>query len=240
MTVVESKRAINLFLIFILLLNFALWSGSRGWQARWGNVPPVPSQTGGTVMSLGDSQFAYRTGALILQNLGDNGGSRLTMQDYDYERLEDWFFFLNDLDPVSDYVPFMASYYYGATQEPENFRPLIRYLATIGQVPVAEKWRWLAQAVFMARHRLKDYDLALELAYLLANMQLIDGELPAWARQMPAFVLELQGENEAAREIISNLIKSGEGRWTPGELNFMKAFLVERLGADPKEVGPYE
>lgn len=229
------RRRINFFLAMALSLNIAFWFGAHETFAQWGNVPPVPTRNGAQIMTLGDEQFSYRFGAITLQNLGNSGGRVTAVKDYDYRRLGQWFWLLNDLDPASNHVPMMAAYYFGATQNPEDVAVVVEYLATVGQNPAGNKWRWLVHAVFLARHRMDNLPLALDLAYILSRMQPVGDVMPAWARQMPAFVLAEQGEKQSARKLIEEILMTATGLH-PNEVNFMRDYLVEELGVPEIEV----
>lgn len=235
MTGAQLRFRINLFLALALAVNVAFWFASRDTYAHWGNVPPVPTKNGARIMTLGDEQFSYRFGAITLQNLGNSGGRVTAVKDYDYKKLGQWFWLLNDLDPASNHVPMMAAYYFGATQKPEDVAVVVRYLGAIGQNPVGNKWRWLVHAIFLARHRMDDLPLALDMAYVLSRMQPVGDVLPAWARQMPAFVLAEQGEKQTARKIIEEILMTATGLH-PNEVNFMKDYLVEELGVPEQDV----
>ncbi|MDF3023903.1 MAG: hypothetical protein K0R10_1264 [Alphaproteobacteria bacterium] len=232
---VTPKVRVILFLGAALALNLAFWAGTKFIYAKWEGVPPVPTRAGATMMALGDQQFSYRLAAITLQNLGDSGGRVTPIRDYDYAKLGAWFDLLDGLDPASDHVPMLAAYYFGATRVPADVAVIVDYLAKVGERPVGSKWRWLVHAVFLARHRLGDLQVALDLAYKLSKMQLQDDVMPAWGRQMPAFVLKAKGDREDARKIMVDLLASGK-TFHPNEINFMKAYLIEELGMDAREV----
>jgi hypothetical protein len=234
MTAQENLARIKLALGLILGLNLLFWFGSRDVYSRWEGVPPVPSKLGAIMMTLGDPEFSYRFLAITLQNLGDVGRDVTPLRDYNYKRLGQWFFLLQELDPVSDHVPMVAAYYFGATKVPKDVAVVVNYLSLAGQIPLGEKWRWLAQAAFLAQHRMYDTPLALKLAYQLAKLPNRD-TMPQWARQMPAFVLSNSGDKEAAKKLLENMLVTEKTAHLQ-ELNFMKAYLVEQLGADPAEV----
>jgi hypothetical protein len=230
----EKLARIKLVLGFVLALNLLFWCGSRDVYERWSGVPPVPDRTGAVLMTLGDPEFSYRALALTLQNLGDVGADTTPLKDYDYHELGKWFFLLDSLDPISDHVPYIAAYYFGATKVPKDAAVIVNYLSAVGQRPVGEKWRWLGQAVYMAQHRMYDFDLALKLAYKLAKMP-NSSTFPPWAQDMPAYVMEKKGDKDAARELMENMLLT-EKNMDPAEVNNLKASLIEQLGVDPKEV----
>ncbi|MCK5518373.1 MAG: hypothetical protein KAI61_03075 [Alphaproteobacteria bacterium] len=234
MTVQKNLSCIKAALFIILGLNVVFWSASRDIYSGWEGVPPVPSRNGAVMMTLGDPEFSYRFLALILQNLGNTGRDTVPLKSYDYEKLGRWFFLLHELDPASDHVPMIAAYYFGGTRVPKDVAVVVDYLGVVGQISVGEKWRWLAHAAYLARHRMHDLSLALKLAYKLVKMPDKDN-FPQWARQMPAFILKEQGDNEAARQMMENMLVT-ENVVHPEEINFMKMYLIEQLGADPDYV----
>lgn len=235
MAQISQKRHVTVALLGVVALAVVFWQGSSDIEARWAGVPPVPSVRTATLMTLGDTQLAYRSGALTLQTLGDGGGRTVPLKEYDYSKLGAWFSVLDALDPAADHVPMVAAYYFGATRVPGDIAVIVNYLAHVGDSPAGQKWRWLGHAAYLARHRLNNLDLALDLAYKLARIQPIDGKpLPIWARQMPAFLLTAQGDKEAARALIEQMLSSSDDLH-PNEANFMKAYLVEQLGVPEQE-----
>lgn len=236
MRATTDKQWVTWALFGIAALAVAFWQLSSEVEARWAGVPPVPSAQASILMTLGDRQLAYRSGALTLQTLGDGGGRVVPLKEYDYHKLGQWFDVLDALDPASDHVPMIAAYYFGATHVPSDVAVIVNYLARIGDSPVGQKWRWLGHAAYLARHRMDNLDLALDIAYKLAHIQPLDGKpLPIWARQMPAFLLNAQGDKEASRALIEDMLSSA-GDLHPNEVNFMKGYLTEQLGVPAKEV----
>ncbi len=215
------------FLLVFLCLNIAIWTIYRGTQAHWINVPPAPPSAYARGMGLGDSQFAYRSYGLMLQNLGDSGGVTRPLQDYNYDTLSRWFLLQDRLDPNSSYIPYLASYYFGAVQTPESLRPLIAYLAEVGKREDGKNWKWLAQAVYLAHYRLADYDLALEHAQSLASLK--SNELPAWARNMDSIMLNVKGEKEAAYQIMLQTLQSEREHMKPEEILFMIDYICKQI-----------
>lgn len=231
----SQKQHVTFALLGVVALAVAFWQGSSDLEARWAGVPPVPSVRTATLMTLGDTQLAYRSGALTLQTLGDGGGQVMPLKAYDYHKLGAWFDVLDALDPASDHVPMIAAYYFGASRVPGDVAVIVDYLARIGDSPAGQKWRWLGHAAYLARHRLDNLELALDLAYKLARIQPLDGKpLPMWARQMPAFLLNAKGDKETARALIEQMLSAADDLH-PNEANFMKAYLVEQLGVSERE-----
>ena len=218
-----------LYAVFILFLvmNIALWLQTRTWRPIWGNVPPTPSHGNAEGMVLGDKQFAYRLTSIMLQNIGNATDRTRALSEYDYEGLKGWFLLADYLDPESNFVPSLAAYYFGATQAKQDLSPVIDYLEYIGQQPQPQKWRWLAQAVYMARFEQGDLQRALDLANKLANLPRDD--LPLWAKQMPVLIVNAQGDKQMAYAMMVETLRSEIDRLSPQEILFMRNYLCGRI-----------
>lgn len=224
----RSRYALYISFLLLLTASVFLWTVSRSVQSIWPGVPPPPQSADiGTVLALSDPQLAYRIAGLQFQILGDEGGRSTPLKDYDYNALERWFRIADIWDPSSDYMPMLAAYYYGAVQDPGALRHILAYLETAGSRPEGEKWRWLAHAVYLAQHGLEDHELALKLARKLAAVN--NPDMPAWTRQMPAFILEAKGDKETAYAIMQSILISEAKNLHPNEVNFMRAYICEKL-----------
>lgn len=220
-------RKLQLVVFSFLIVNIGLWFLTRSYRPVWGNVPPAPHQDYASFSGLGDKSFSYRIHALMLQNLGDTGGRTTPLKDYDYDMLSEWFFLQDHLDQQSDFMPYLAAYYFGGVQDVQKLVPLISYLEHVGKRTDGEKWRWLAQAVFLARFRLGNLERALELSETLSKSGADD--LPPWVQQMPAYVMNAQGEKKAAYALMLEILKSSADKMHPSEVNSMRIFMCERL-----------
>ncbi len=224
----KKVNVIWLCIYFFLFLNVLTWTYARHVQAQWTNVPPVPSMLSVTSSALGDEQFSYRLVALMLQNLGDHGGRSTALKDYNFDNLSDWFLLSSRLDGLSNHVPYLAAFYFSNVQTPEaSLPPLIEYLRTIGRVTKGEKWRWLAQAVFLARYKMHDLNLALDLADELAALD--NPDMPVWPRQMSALIQSERGDKDAAITILVELLASSREQLHPNEVNNTLDLICNRL-----------
>ena len=164
---------------------------------------------------------------LAPQNFGDTGGRSTALKDYNYETLSKWFFLMDHLDAQSDYIPYLASYYFGSTQDVSTLYPVLDYLEHVGSQKEGQKWRWLAHAVYLARFRINDYDKALELAKTLASIEYDDA--PNWVKQMPAFVLSAKGDKKAAYAMLLEILKTSGKKLHPNEIAAMKAYICNSV-----------
>ena len=209
-----------------LSLQAAFWWQTRDLRAGWEGVPPAPSTEVAKALAMGDGQFLYRAATFVLQNMGDEGGDVTPLRDYDYQRLGQWFSLLDRFDPISEYLPVLVGYYYSQSQERNDVRVVISFLAHIAIRDPGRNWRWMAHAIYLARHRVKDMNLALSLAYRMAAFD--SPEIPIWAKQMPAFVLAEVGEKEAARDLMEAILDS-QTDLDAEEIDFMRNFISTRL-----------
>lgn len=231
----ERRLKISLSLGLVVCCGF--WFVLRFEQAHWMNIPPAPAPEYAALYGLGDRGFSYRMNSLMVQNFGDSGGRFTPLQDYDYDALARWLYVLDSLDPYSDYIPYLTTFYFGGVQKPEKLRPILPYLKDVGVRGYGTKWRWLAHASWLARYRLEDSDLALEYANLLAGLE--GDDLPGWARQMPSFILLDQGEKTAAYSVMIELLKSKGESLHPNEVYSMKIYICTRLlGEEEASLNP--
>jgi len=218
----------SLSILIFLGMQVMFWQKSRHIYPSLEivNEPPKASTIKG--LSLGDTQFYFRILAFQLQNFGDTFGRTTPLKNYDFQRLLRWFFLMDELDPKSNLVPATVAYYYSASQNPSDCKYTVEYLEKHSERDINKKWWWMSQAVYLANSKLKDKPLALRLAYKLAEAR--GDNLPAWVRQMPAFIHEQMGDNEQAFAIIDQILKDAKkGEIESGEMNFMRYFIEDRL-----------
>lgn len=216
----------DIYLYIFLVVQIALWTQTRHFKPDYTIVPDVPSELSVKAFSFGDEQFYFRTLAFDLQNAGDTFGRFTALKLYNYEKLYHWFSLLDKLDSKSHFVPSIAAYYYSQTQNTPDIKYVVKYLEETSEKDLYNKWWWMSQAVYLANHKLEDKDWALRLAYKLASTPRND--IPLWAKQMPAFILEQKGEEQQAMQIIADILKNVD-KIDEGELNFMSYFVSERL-----------
>lgn len=200
------------------------WSRTHDVLPDMSVVPDVPGTDTVKALSFGDESAFFRLLGLKIQNAGDTYGRFTALYKYDYSKLYHWFRLLDNLDDSSNYVPSMATYYYGQTQKSDDVKYIVDYLLEHAAHRPKEKWWWLVQASYLANHKLKDKQLALEAVLPLADVE----GIPLWARQMPAFIFEQEGEIESALKIIQGIMDTAD-EVSQGEVNFMRHFIDERL-----------
>jgi hypothetical protein len=206
-----------------------IWKGTSSVKPDMEIVPEPPTPAAVKALSWGDEEFYFRMSALTIQNAGDTFGRTTALTDYNYEKLYAWWKILDSLNPTSDFVPPLASYYYGSSKDGVNDIPyVVKYLREHASADPLNKWWWYSQAVYHAKHKMNDLDLALEIAEEMAERVPEEAGAPLWIRQMPAFIYEAKGEYNASCNIILNIIKNQKDV-KEGEMNFMAHFLLSRV-----------
>lgn len=227
---ITGRRQLHLLyagLLLAVMMNVGLWLQTRGIKPVWPNVPAPPSRLALSASFLGDEALAYRAWALVLQNLGNSGGDYRPLKDYNYAALGEWFARLDELDPASDFVPFLAAYYFGASDDSRNLKPVVSYLEKVGSRPEGEKWRFLAHAVYLARHKLHDVNEALRLSGKLAA--LYRPGMPAWTLQTKAMLTAETGDKEAAYMLLKSMLATEARHMQGPEVNYMVETICTRI-----------
>lgn len=225
MTMRRAVGVSGLVLGLAVAAQLALHVTTRDVTPPWDVLGPPPSDTALELLAFGDRELLFRWATLSLQNAGDGGGRVTPLTAYDYGSVVGWLERLDDLSPRSRVVPALAAHYFGQTKDRDDLRRIVNFLARAVPRDPERRWQYLAHAVVIARHRLNDLPLALDLARRLAALPA--GDIPLWTRQMPAFVLEGMGETQAAREVMEAIL-STHSNLPPEERAFMQDFLNRR------------
>lgn len=187
-------------------------------------VPQVPGEVTVKATSFGDEQTYFRLLALQIQDAGDTFGRFTSLKQYDYKKLYRWFMLLDTLDNTSDYVPSMATYYFGQTPNTDDVKYVVDYLVEHAKGRVETKWWWVTQAIYLSNHKLHNKQRAMAISGMITGVR----GIPIWVQQMPAFIFEQAGEMDAAYAIMNSIMEH-EKDIKPGEFNFMRYFVQERL-----------
>lgn len=212
-----------LALVLCVFLQMGFWFQTRDIRPDLTVVPDVPGRTAVRALAFGDDQFFFRSLAFMLQNAGDTYGRFTALRYYDFNKLYLWFGLLDDLDPKSNMIPSLATYYFAQTQNESDVRYVVDYLYAHATRDVANKWWWLLQSIYLSMHKLNDMDLALKVSKPMVNP-----EVPAFAQQMAAVVHEKRGEMEDALHVME-VIKNNAKNITDADLKYMIYFVKERL-----------
>ncbi len=210
-------------LVFFALLQAGFWVETRSIKPPMGIVPDVPGRAAVHALAFGDNEFFFRVLAFNLQNAGDTYGRFTSLRHYDMRKLYHWWMLLDELNPKSDMLPAMATYYFAQTQNKADVRYIVDYLYAHATRDVPDKWWWLMQSIYLSQHKLEDMELALKVSQPMVNP-----DVPAFAQQMAAVVREKRGEFEDALAIMET-IRDNAKQITEADLKYMTYFIEERL-----------
>ncbi|OQY51140.1 MAG: hypothetical protein DRR08_03430 [Candidatus Parabeggiatoa sp. nov. 2] len=223
----RSIRAVPKIVIAFLILGLGL-------QVAWHlQLPPPriqiealtePPQLGLLrVFSFGDPVVSAKILMLWLQAFDSQTGQFISYQELNYTALQQWLERILQLDPQSQYPLLAASHLYSTVSEPRKKRQMLDFVYQQFFIDPPRRWRWLAHAAVLAKHRLKDLPLALK--YAQAITAHATDEMPRWAQEMQIFILEDMGELERARLVIGGMLASGQLS-DPNEIKFLNDKLL--------------
>jgi hypothetical protein len=224
----RSERRLSAVPAALRVALIAALTVQVAWQ--WHQPKPVataaalaapPSLPSLRVASLGEPMVLAQLTTLYLQAFDNQPGISIPFRNLDYVRVRQWLETIVALDPAAQYPLLLAAQVYAQVPDPVRIRVMMDFVHQQFLRDPNRRWRWLAHAAIMSKHRLRDHALALRFA---GDITKYAPAAPNWARQMHIFILEDIGEIESAKILLGGLLASGEIR-DPHEL----AFLLGRL-----------
>jgi len=189
------------------------------------DLPDPPPRAALRLAAMGEPIATANLLSLYLQAFDTQPGISIPFKDLDYVKVESWLTSILELDPPGQYPLMMASQIYAQVPVMQKQRQMLDFTYRKFLIDPNRRWRWLAHAAIMAKHRLSDPALALRYARALSE-QATAPSVPDWAKQMHIFVLEDMGEIETVKILLGGLLVSGTVT-DPHEMHF----LTERLKA---------
>jgi len=220
---------VRLLLLVALCAQIAWQSMQPRPVANAEALGPPPPLAALRVASLGEPVAIAQPMTLYLQAFDNQPGVSIPFRDLDYTRVIQWLTNILALDPRGHYPLLMAAQIYSQVPDPARERLMLDFVHQQFLQDPNRRWRWLAHATVMAKHRLHDEALALRFARDIARLA---PAAPGWARQMHIFILEEVGELETAKILLGGLLASGEIK-DKRELDFL-AERLERLESAEK------
>jgi hypothetical protein len=144
---------------------------------------------------------------LYLQAFDNQPGISIPFRDLDYVQVIHWLATILQIDPAGQYPLLMAAQVYSQVPDTVRERLMADFVHAQFLQDPNRRWRWLAHATIMAKHRLHDDALALRFARDITRFA---AEAPHWARQMEIFILEDIGERESAKILLGGLLAGGQ------------------------------
>lgn len=197
---------ITLFL-FIICQFFIWYKYTSKIKADFTITPVPPSKFEMNVFSLGDKSFLYRIYGFKLQNAGDTFGETTPLKEYDYEKLEKWFYALTDLDDKSEYVPSIAGFYFSSSQNVSDNKYVVDYLIDFADKNPEKYWRWYVTSAYITKYKLKDNEKAFSIAKKILNLK---SDIPFINRAIVLFMLNERDLHTCnVVKLVVDLIESG-------------------------------
>jgi hypothetical protein len=190
-------------------LQFGLHYLAPAPQAKAEDLPPPPAASTLRLTSMGEPIALAKILMLYLQAFDYQSGSKVPYKDLDYTRLEAWLARILDLDPPGQYPLLAAARLYAEVPREAKQRQMMDFIYRQYLLDPNRRWPWLAHAAFLAKHRLKDMDLALKYAATLEKYTTAK-DVPGWVTTMEIFMREEMNELETARVMIGGLLASGK------------------------------
>jgi len=222
----------------LLALQLLVRSAERTGPPRAEDLPPAPRPVALRLAGFGEPEAAARVAMLYVQSFDMAGGGDTPYRSLDYSRLLGWLRAILTVDPRSEYPLFAAARVYAEVPDPARSRLALEFLYEEFLKDPNRRWRWLAHAALLAKHRLNDPTLALHYAATIERLATAE-TIPLWARQMRIFILEDLNELEAARIMIGGLLAGGHIH-DPAEAGFLKRRLEDlsaRIDRDRQDRG---
>lgn len=210
---------------FALAVQLALQAGRAPPSTAAEDLPPAPRGAALRALSLGEPAAGARLAMVYVQAFDLGAGNAQPYRRLDYGRLRAWLRAILETDPRTAYPLFAAARIYAEVDDPGKAREMLDFVHEAFLEDPNGRWQWLAQAAYVAKHRLKELPLALRYASDLERLT-SDPAIPLWARQMQIFIAEDMNELETAKIMIGGLLESGKLQ-DPGERRFLREKLEE-------------
>jgi hypothetical protein len=221
----DVARGTYVLVILSLALQVTVhWLGPEP-QARADDLTPAPSELMLRAASLGEPVAAAKWLMLRLQAYDNQPGISIPFLSLDYSRVITWLERILALDPRSQYPLLSASRLYAEVPDPVRQRQMLDFVFRKFLEDPNRRWPWLAHAVVIARHRLKDMPLARTYAEALRT-RATGPDVPHWAQQMHILLLADMNEVDSAKVLLGGLLTSGQVT-DPHEFHFLNARLKE-------------
>ena len=234
----RSVNSLPRWVLLTLLIALSLQISTHHYMPRRdAHVRPLPSPPAHEfvrAMSFGEDLVLAKLIMLWLQNFDNQPGISIPFAALDYTKVMGWLRLILSLDPNAQYPLLAGSRLYAEVADKTKQRAMLDFVAREFRRDPGARWPWMAHAVYVAKHRVGDIELALSYARSLAEHA--EGtEIPNWARQMVIFVLEDMGELHSAKVLLGGLLDSGKitdphERWF---LSQRLEELEERSALDP-------
>ncbi len=206
-------------------MQICVWFFAQEIKPKYIITPFPPTQTEIEAMSFGDKQLLFRMLVFKIQNAGDAIGQYHNFNEYDYKKLRTWFEALDNIDEHSEYIPYMAAYYYSIVKNVEKSSIIADYVTDYASQNPQKHWRLLTTALYIYKTQIPNSKNEM---YAIGEL-LLKQKIPMWAKALAAFFLKETGDICASFELISKVTQD-EDLTSPD--NIEDKFLIKTLNAN--------
>lgn len=183
------------------------------------NIPAALDKKAVMLASFGEMPLLAKMLSLWIHSYDSRSGMLVPYHHLDYTKLIAWLDVICALDPQSSYALLTAARVFSEVKDINRKRMIIEFIHQKYLEAPAKRWRWQAEAVLIAKHRLRDLPLARALAQGLIHVD-DRREVPYWVKDIQHLLLAEMGEFEAAITLISSMLQSGIVS-DPNEIRFL-------------------
>ena len=161
----------------IILLGKYLFENSGYYLLEQAARPPLVSLS--KIKSYYNKDLFYYTHTLELEHLGDLHGSQTSLGQYNATEINGWLNAIAAIDQKHDLLAFIAAYYFPNPRAIELTKSCVSFLVNHSNADSQHKWRWQAQALFIARYVMQDEDTTKAIAESMRT-KAKQYQLPLW------------------------------------------------------------
>ena len=217
---IQSLPVSVLLFVLIALIVQVYWHGIQNeTRASAEDLVAAPEISSLRLLGFGDPISLAKMLMLWLQAFDNQPGISVPFERLDYGKVREWLHAIEQLDPSGQYPLLAASRLYTRVPDKEKQRQMLEFVYEKFFDDPDRRWPWLAHAAIVAKHRLKDMQLALKYSRAITDKS-SSNDIPPWASQMQVVILEDMGELRAAQILIGGLIQNGTIK-DPNEVRFL-------------------
>ena len=165
----SAPRWVRWLLPAMLLAQVAFRLAEPSPAAVAAQLGPPPAVNSLRLAALGEPIGLAVALALRLQAFDTQPGISIAFRELDYPNVVRWLDRIVMLDPLSAYPLLLASQVYSQVPDDAKQRIILDFVLEKFREDPVRRWRWLAHASIIAKHRLGDPQLALTYARAIAS-----------------------------------------------------------------------
>jgi hypothetical protein len=228
MKIAKLSKA-KIWIIIFFVAQICVWFFAHTIKPKYIITPFPPTKTEIEAMSFGDRQLLFRMLVFKIQNAGDAIGQYHNFNEYDYKKLRTWFEALDDIDSHSEYIPYMAAYYYSIVRSVEKSKIIADYIANYASADPQKHWRLMTTALYIYKTQVPHSENEI---YAIGEL-LLTQKIPMWAKALAAFFLKESGDLCASYELIMKVTADEE---ISSDDNIQDRFLIETLNENIEQL----